>query len=318
MRFVIVIGTPWRSGGNYVLYHADKALTSLGQEVSYLMIDAPAQLFWSREYPTTKIISESDVRKDDVLIVPEEFLFMVAQLANRTTNYVVINQGFFATYNSEFGRKNNYFTVNQIYKNALAVLCNSEHTEISVKNWLEVPQEKLLRYVVHIEDYFKPGIKKNKITYMSRKNFQFCMFVINYLEGRYQNWEFEDIKGATKEEVAHSMSTSKIFLAFGGPEGLGSPPIEAALSGNKVIGFDGYGGKEYFNEPIFTEVPYGNHYAYLLKTTEQLPLWENRSILDDEACVRQMDEIRKYYSEENTINSFRELIRRIDGKIYKH
>ena len=41
-------------------------------------------------------------------------------------------------------------------------------------------------------------------------------------------------------------------------EGLGMPPIEAAIAGNKVIGYPGQGGKEYWKKPIFTEVPYGN------------------------------------------------------------
>ena len=41
-------------------------------------------------------------------------------------------------------------------------------------------------------------------------------------------------------------------------EGLGMPPIEAAVTGNKVIGYTGRGGTEYLKKPIFTEVPHGN------------------------------------------------------------
>ena len=41
-------------------------------------------------------------------------------------------------------------------------------------------------------------------------------------------------------------------------EGLGLPPIEAAIAGNKVIGYTGEGGKEYWKKPIFTEIPHGN------------------------------------------------------------
>ena len=35
------------------------------------------------------------------------------------------------------------------------------------------------------------------------------------------------------------------------------PPIEAALAGNKVIGYTGEAGKEYWKKPIFTEVKNG-------------------------------------------------------------
>ena len=41
-------------------------------------------------------------------------------------------------------------------------------------------------------------------------------------------------------------------------EGLGMPPIEAAIAGNKVIGYPGRGGTEYWKKPIFTEIPHGN------------------------------------------------------------
>ena len=36
------------------------------------------------------------------------------------------------------------------------------------------------------------------------------------------------------------------------------PPIEAALAGNKIIGYTGEGGKEIWKQPIFTEIKNGN------------------------------------------------------------
>ena len=54
------------------------------------------------------------------------------------------------------------------------------------------------------------------------------------------------------------LSKSKIFLSFCDMEGLGLPPIEAAIAGNKVIGYPGRGGKKYWRKPIFTEIPHGN------------------------------------------------------------
>ena len=36
------------------------------------------------------------------------------------------------------------------------------------------------------------------------------------------------------------------------------PPIEAALAGNKIIGYTGEGGKEIWRKPIFTEIKNGN------------------------------------------------------------
>ena len=46
-------------------------------------------------------------------------------------------------------------------------------------------------------------------------------------------------------------------MAFSKLEGLPLPPVEAAIAGNKVIGYTGEGGKEYWKEPLFTEIPNG-------------------------------------------------------------
>ena len=49
-----------------------------------------------------------------------------------------------------------------------------------------------------------------------------------------------------KKKLINYLSKSKIFLSFSNLEGIGIPPIEAALAGNKVIGYTGGGGIEYW------------------------------------------------------------------------
>ena len=61
----------------------------------------------------------------------------------------------------------------------------------------------------------------------------------------------------SEKKLIHSLSISKIFLSFSNFEGMGMPPIEAAISGNKVIGYIGGGGSEYWKKPIFTKVENG-------------------------------------------------------------
>ena len=61
-----------------------------------------------------------------------------------------------------------------------------------------------------------------------------------------------------EKQIFYNLSRSKIFLSFSNMEGLGIPPIEAAIAGNKVIGYHGRGGLEYWRKPIFTEIQHGN------------------------------------------------------------
>ena len=54
------------------------------------------------------------------------------------------------------------------------------------------------------------------------------------------------------------MQRSKIFMSFSHFEGLGLPPIEAALSGNHVVGYSGQGGKEFWSPAVFDAVESGD------------------------------------------------------------
>ena len=54
-------------------------------------------------------------------------------------------------------------------------------------------------------------------------------------------------------------------------EGLGMPPIEAAIMGNKVIGYTGQGGTEYSKKPLFEKIENGNIIKFcniILKNTK--------------------------------------------------
>ena len=73
-----------------------------------------------------------------------------------------------------------------------------------------------------------------------------------------KNWKFKSLHNLNEKDVYKYLLKSKIFLSFSNMEGLGFPPIEAAIAGNKVIGYTGRGGTEYWKKPIFTEIPHGN------------------------------------------------------------
>ena len=71
-------------------------------------------------------------------------------------------------------------------------------------------------------------------------------------------WKIKPVDNFSEFKVFKVLEKSKIFLSFSELEGLGLPPIEAALAGNKVIGYTGEAGKEYWKKPIFTEINNGD------------------------------------------------------------
>ncbi|MDR1686557.1 MAG: glycosyltransferase [Desulfovibrio sp.] len=54
-----------------------------------------------------------------------------------------------------------------------------------------------------------------------------------------------EVHGLRREAVAEVLSTCRIFLSSGFPEGFGLPPLEAMASGCVPVGFTGLGGWEY-------------------------------------------------------------------------
>ena len=64
--------------------------------------------------------------------------------------------------------------------------------------------------------------------------------------------------GLDEQTCAAILGRSAIFLSFSEFEGLPLPPLEAALSGNRVIGYTGQGAKDYWSPPIFDAIQQGD------------------------------------------------------------
>ena len=61
-------------------------------------------------------------------------------------------------------------------------------------------------------------------------------------------------------------------------EGLGIPPIEAAILGNNVIGYTGQGGNEYWKKPLFDKIENGNIIKFCKIILKNINLINNKWI----------------------------------------
>lgn len=295
MRLIIVAGTKGKSGGNKVILALMSIFNSLGVETPIYCLDEDIAHAWAMRHPEIKQLSHHDIMRDDVLLVSEEFVYGAMFLAPYTLNYIIINQGIGSSLASDW-KRNTHAVHKCIYDNAIGIIANSAHTKHGIMRVFNQPSEKIEIIPIPIsEAFYDAGEKKNIISYMPRKNRKFQAFVINYLSGEYLDYEFVPIDNMNEHEVADVMKQSKFFLSFGGPEGLGMPPIEAAISKCKVIGFDGYGGKEYFGEPIFTPVNFYNHLEYIDVCDAEL----TKGYTYTEEMEKQRQHLKYYYSMHN-------------------
>ena len=122
------------------------------------------------------------------------------------------------------------------------------------------------------------------------------------------------LSGEAPREVARTvMSRSVIFLAFSEFEGLPVPPVEAAISGNVVIGYHGQGGREYWNRPNFIEVNQGDLQGFVFEILDKIQE-VNSGQLDIVGLNSGIEILHRYFSPELELEFLQNLIGRIGGE----
>ncbi len=173
--------------------------------------------------------------------------------------------------------------------------------------------EKIVRVLPHISPLFAPApTKESSITFMPRKMSHHLkkveFFLRHYLP---EGWVLKPIDGIPETEVANLLSRSKIFLSLCEMEGCPLPPLEAAFSGNLVVGYTGQGAKEYFNRPIFREVEPGNISAFVQEVLTAIHNWAER---DPESAAYENERLNliETYGEPGEIKSIERLYKKIN------
>lgn len=247
-------------------------------------------------------------KKKDFIIIPEIF----AHLANDLCNKERIPYAIFVQNGYCLHPTNNYKALDEAYKNAKFILSYSEDITKCIKLAFPFCKNKIQKTIYAIDkSEFDFSVKKTKmITYMPRKLPDHSEHLLFFLKKHLpKSWKIKSIHNLKQKDVYKCLLKSKIFLAFSKLEGLPLPPVEAAIAGNKVIGYTGEGGKEYWKEPLFTEIPNGE----FLKFTQEIIKFIKKGkksknfLLERNKLIRNFSpdlEIKKIRLMLNKINSF--------------
>lgn len=193
------------------------------------------------------LLNDNILEEDGILVFPEIF---GSKLHKIYTNFkkVIFNQNCYYTfdhYGFDFKEDNNPYED----KNTIATIVASNDALEYIN--FTFPKINTFRLRLGIDDsqFFYSGNKKKQIVFMPRKLKEDVLQVINILKIRdnLKDWVFVPIEGKSESEVATILKESQIFLSFNYTEGFGLPPAEAMACGCIVIGYEGRGGREYFN-----------------------------------------------------------------------
>ena len=244
-------------------------------------------------------------KDNDFVILPEIFAhFAEDLLINNNISYAIFVQNGYAIFPTNDFRK-----LNKAYAKAKFILSYSKDIRECVSLVFPNQKNKILDVICSINSKRFNGKtkKQNLITFMPRKLRKHSELLNFFIKNNLpKNWKIKPIENLNEDEVCKILNKSKIFLSFSELEGLGIPPIEAALAGNKVIGYTGESGKEYWKKPIFTNVYNGDIKDFCQKLIINL---KNRNFLS--LSKTQREKLAKNFSLEKERKSIKNFLRYI-------
>ena len=247
-------------------------------------------------------------KNTDFLIIPEIWSHFPEDLnlKKKGIKYGIFIQGFF-----HMNSTNNFKKLKAAYKNAKIIMISSDYNIRCFKEMFPEFKNKILRINFSIDSKkLKISKKTNTITYMPRKLPDHSQLLLFYLKNLLpKKWRIIPLENVSENYLIKSLSRSKFFLSFSNLEGLGIPPIEAALSGNKVIGYTGGGGIEYWKEPIFKKVENGDISSFGKKLLHEIKNYKKNWI---NKTNKNRLKLEMLYSVENEKKTLNLLINKID------
>jgi len=215
----------------------------------------PNKNWYYKEIKTAKNLQFNN--KKDFVIIPEIFSHFAIDLNLKKKN---IKYGIFVQGSYHMNTTSDFKKIKSSYENANIIIVSSDNSKDFVNQLFPKCKNKIFKVSISVDSlrYDKKNKKENFITCMPRKLPVHYLLLDFYLKNKLpKNWKIDRLDNIDEKTLIHKINRSKIFLSFSHLEGLGLPPIEAALAKNLVIGYNGGGGKEYWKKPIFHEIKYG-------------------------------------------------------------
>ena len=203
-----------------------------------------------KDWYENKIFNSHNLNFDktrDFIVIPEIWAHFAIDLglAENKINYAIFVQGFY-----HMNSTSDFLNLKKSYERAKLIITTSKNSVSYLKTMFPNLKKKIFRVNLSVDSKrFKIKKKSNLITYMPRKLPSHSNLLLFYLKNLLpKKWKVLPLINVSEKKLIHTLSISKIFLSFSDFEGVGLPPIEAALSGNKVIGYVGGGGSEYWKK----------------------------------------------------------------------
>jgi glycosyltransferase involved in cell wall biosynthesis len=211
----------------------------------------------------TSVSTYAQLNKNDYLVVPENCGPHISKVA-KGVKKIFFNQNAHYTFRGYKTEMDEHATP-YVNSEVIATMVVSSHNLAYLKSIF--PQHKVTR----VYNSINPNIfcfasnKKKQIAYMPRKLSEEANQIINSLKfkGCIEGFKIIDIQNKSERETAEILKDSLIFLSFSYREGCPLPPMEAMACGCIVVGYDGWGAKEYLKNDFCYPISNGDEITFI-------------------------------------------------------
>ena len=238
------------AGGVRVMYRHVDLLNEAGIEAAVLHQRKGFRCTWFDNTTRVTDIRSSAVGPDDILVVCELDVDIVTRLQQRV-RHIVLNQSGYETWT----RRGD--DVARHYADAadlMGVIVVSEYSaRMLTYAYPGLTIRRIRNGIDHTRFYPASEPRARRISYHPRRGHRELEHVVHMLRARgvLRDWELFSLDGLNQADFGAGLRSSRIYLSLSYWEGFGLTSCEAMASGSYVIGFHGFGGRE-FMRPEFS------------------------------------------------------------------
>lgn len=297
------------SGGVRAMYRHVDVLNQAGRRATVLHRRPRFRCTWFENDTAVTDARKATLGRSDLLVIPEVFSAILPTLPAGAP-HVVFNQGCHLTWRRIPEQVSRHYHEST---GLVGVLTVSAHSAELLRYAFPHLTVHRVRHSIDPEAFNAQGPDRARlICYLPRRGGDDATMVVEMLRSRgaLTGWQVRALDGLPADELARRLRQSTIFLSFAYQEGFGLPPAEAMACGNYVVGFDGFGGREYFR-PEFSRSVAGGDVLAMTRAVEEVlarehrqPGWcaargaeASRFVLDEYSAVHERDDLGRFYDD---------------------
>lgn len=256
------------SGGIKILYRHVDVLNENGYNAQMLHQNNGFRCTWFDNKTPVVYFGDVQINDDDFLVIPEIYgpniygISQHPQISNKAKK-IIFNQNCRYTFLGQTIESVTNKNFNLPYSNSdeyIATMVVSDDSTDYIQSIFPKQNVSRIHNAINIDTFKYKDAQTPQICFMPRKHAEDAIQVLGILNlrGALDGVNVVAIDNMSEQQVASTMMDSMFFLSFGYPEGCPLPPAEAMACGCIVIGYDGFGGKEYFKQEFSYPINVGD------------------------------------------------------------